>query len=103
MNFEVVLSPSSSVSATTNYSSIWNNVCSSTRRYSDSSDINLNIGIAASVTDTIVQHEDRLNAREKPIIRRLLVMNLKILLMLRKQILLGYVYKTVRLDLVKHC
>ena len=34
-------------------------------RYSDSSDINLNFGIATSVTDNIVQHADRLIVRER--------------------------------------
>ena len=35
----------------------------SNSRYSDSSDVNLNVGIAASVTDTIVQHINRLTVR----------------------------------------
>ena len=64
-NYEVVLSSSLSVSTITNDSSICNNNISSKSRYNGSSDINLNIGIAASVTDTIVQHEDRLIARER--------------------------------------
>ena len=38
---------------------------SSNSRYSDSSDINLNLGIAGSVTGTIIQHEDILIARER--------------------------------------
>ena len=65
MNYEVVLSPSSSVSSNTNDSSICNNMLSSSSRYSDSRGINLNVGIAASVTDTIVQYENRLIARER--------------------------------------
>ena len=40
MNYEVVLSPSSSVSTITNHSSICHNTFSSNSRYSDSSDIN---------------------------------------------------------------
>ena len=59
MSFEVALSPSSSVSAITNDSSIYHNICSSNSRYSDSSDINLNVVISPSVTDTIIQHEDK--------------------------------------------
>ena len=54
MNYEVVLSPSSSVSTITTNSSICNNMFSSNSRYSDSSDINLNVGIAASITGSIV-------------------------------------------------
>ena len=98
MNYEVVLSPSSSVSTITTNSSICNNMFSSNSRYSDSRDINLNVGIAASVTDSIVQHADRLSARERSTISRLSVTHLKIVFMMRKKYLLGYVLKTVRLD-----
>ena len=98
MNYEVVLSPSSSVSTIVNDSSICNNMFSSNSRYSDSRDINLNVGIAASVTDSIVQHADRLSARERSTISRLSVTHLKIVFMMRKKYLLGYVLKTVRLD-----
>ena len=59
------LSPSSSISTIKNDSSIFNNMHSSNSRYSDSSDINLSVGIASSVTNTIVQHEDRLITRER--------------------------------------
>ena len=65
MNYEVVLSPPLSVSTITNDSSIGNNICSSNSRYSDSSDNNLNVGIATSVTDSIVQHVDRFSAHER--------------------------------------
>ena len=70
MNYEVVLSPSSSVSTITNHSSICHNTFSSNSRYSDSSDINWNVGVAASVTESIVQHFES-------IISRLLVIYLK--------------------------
>ena len=63
MNYKVVLSPFLSVSIITNDSSICNNMFYSNSRYSDSSDVNLNVGIAASVTDTIVQHINRLTVR----------------------------------------
>ena len=46
-NYEVILSSCLSVSTITNDSSICNNMLSSNSRYSDSSDINLNIGRAA--------------------------------------------------------
>ena len=53
INYEVVLSSSSSVNTITNDSLICNNMFLSNSRYSDSSDINLNFGIATSVTNTI--------------------------------------------------
>ena len=65
VNYEVVLSPSSSIKTTKNDYSIFNNMLSSNSRYIDSNDINLIVGIAASVTDTIVQHEDILITRER--------------------------------------
>ena len=65
LNYQVVLSSSSSVSTITNDSSFCNNFLSSDIRFSDSSETNLNIGIAATVTDSIIQHEDRLLARER--------------------------------------
>ena len=64
LNYQVVLSSSSSVSTITNDSSFCNNFLSSHSRFSDSSETNLNIGIAATITDSIIQHEDRLLARE---------------------------------------
>ena len=78
LNYQVVLSSSSSVSTITNDSSFCNNFLSSHSRFSDSSETNLNVGIAASITDSIVQHEDRLLAREKIIKNRMMVTHLKI-------------------------
>ena len=46
-------------------SSIFNNTFSSNSRDNDSSDINLNAGIAVWVTNYIVQYADRLSARER--------------------------------------
>ena len=65
VHYEVVLSPSSSIETIKNDYSIFDNMLSSNSRYSDSNDINLIVGIAASVTDTIVQHEDILITRER--------------------------------------
>ena len=65
LNYQVVLSSSSSVSTITNDSSFCNNFLSSQISFSDSSETNLNIGIAATITDSIIQHEDRLLARER--------------------------------------
>ena len=66
MNYEVDLSPSLSVSTITNDSSIFYNMLTSSSRYSsDSSDINLNVGIAAFVTASIAHHVNRLIARER--------------------------------------
>ena len=65
VNYEFCLSLSSSVSTITNDPSICNNMLSSNSRYSDSDNISLNIVIAASVTNTIVQHKYRLIARER--------------------------------------
>ena len=65
MDYEVDLSPSLSVSTITNDSLIFYNMLTSNSRYSsDSSDINLKVGIAAFVTDSIVHHVNRLIARE---------------------------------------
>ena len=65
MNYEVVLSPSSSVSTIVNDSSICNNMFSSNSRYSDSSDIYFYVEIVSSVTDSIVQHAYRFRTRER--------------------------------------
>jgi len=65
LNIQIVLSSSESVSTITNDSSFCNNFLSSDIRFSDSSETNLNIGIAATITDSIIQHEDRLLARER--------------------------------------
>ena len=65
VHYEVVLSPSSSIETIKNDYSIFDNMLSSNSRYIDSNDINLIVGIAASVTDTIVQHEDILITRER--------------------------------------
>ena len=65
LNYQVVLSSSSSVSTITNDSSFCNNFLSSHSRFSDNSVTNLKVGVAAVVTDSIIQHEDRLLARER--------------------------------------
>ena len=94
MNFEIILSPSSSVSAITNDFSICNNIWSSNSRYSDYSDINLNVGIASSVTDTIVQHEDRLNTRERINNKKIIGNTFENAINIAKIILLGCVLFT---------
>ena len=65
LNYQVVLSSSSSVSTITNDFSFCNDFLSSHNRFSDSSETNLNVEIAATITDSIAQHEDRLLARER--------------------------------------
>ena len=65
LNYQVFLSSSSSVSTITNDSSFCNNFLSSNIRFSDSSETNLNVGIAATCVDSIIQQEDRLLARER--------------------------------------
>ena len=82
-NYEVVLSPSSSVSTITNYFSSCNNMFSSNSRNSDSRDIDLNFGITTSVTDSIVQHTERLSTRGKFNENRLSVPILKMKLMMQ--------------------
>ena len=58
LNYQVVLSSSSSVSTITNDSLFCYNFLSSYSRFSDSSETNLNVGIASTISDSIVQHED---------------------------------------------
>ena len=65
LNYQVVLSSSSSVGTITNDFSFCNNFISSHSRFSDYSETNLNGRIAATITDSIIQHEDRLLARER--------------------------------------
>ena len=65
LNYQVILSSSLSVSTITNDFSFSNNFLSSHSRFSDSRETNLNVGIAATITDSIIQHEDRLLARER--------------------------------------
>ena len=91
MNYEFILSPSSLVSTIINDSSICNNMFSSNSRYSESSDINLNVGIATFVAYSIVQHTDRLSARER--INNKLIVDNFFKLMMRKKYLLDYFFK----------
>ena len=63
MKYHVVLSLSSPVSDITN-DLFSENICPSISECSDSRSVNLNTGLAASVTDTIIQHEYISGARE---------------------------------------
>ena len=101
MNYEVILSPYSSVSTITNNSLICYNKFPSKSRYSDSIDINLNF-ISTSITDTSVQHADRLITRERINNKQIDGNIFKDVINDAKKYLLGYVLKTVRLDLVKY-
>ena len=65
LNYQVFLSSSSSVTIITNDSSFCNNFLSSHGKFSDYSETNLYVGIAATITYSIIQHEDRLLARER--------------------------------------
>ena len=102
MNYEVILSPSSSVSTITNDSSIFNNMFSSKSRYCDSSDINLNVGIAASVTNYIIKHADILIVREMINNKQIVGKTLKNVINDAKKLSAGLCFKTVRSDLVKY-
>ena len=102
LNIQIVLSSSESVSTITNDSSFCNNFLSSDIRFSDSSETNLNIGIAATITDSIIQHEDRLLARERIKKNRMMVTHLKVQLLKREKYLLDFLLNTVRLYSVKH-
>ena len=64
MKYHVVLSLSSPVSDITN-DLFSENICPSISECSDSRSVNLNTGLAASATNTIIQHEDWLIARER--------------------------------------
>ena len=64
-NYQVFLSSFLSVSTITNDSSFCNDFISSHSRFSDSNKTNLNIEIATTITDSIVQYEDGLFARER--------------------------------------
>ena len=54
LNKQVVLSLSSSVSTITNDSSFCNDFLSSHSRFSDFNETNLNVGIATTITDSII-------------------------------------------------
>ena len=64
LNYHFFLS-CSSVSTVTNDSSFFNNFLSPSSRFSDSSETNLNDGIAANITNSFVQHEERLLTRKR--------------------------------------
>ena len=65
LNYQVVFLSCSSVSTVTNDSSFFNNFLSSNSRFSDSRETNLNVGIAANITNSIVQHEEKLLTRKR--------------------------------------